>query len=69
VLRELFDPNPNHPHALIANESLFHPDGKLIPSITVLGSNVVIPREVIVLNSIVLPHKELSGSYKNQIIL
>ncbi|XP_057304863.1 mannose-1-phosphate guanyltransferase alpha-A-like [Hydractinia symbiolongicarpus] len=63
------DPNPNHPHALISNESLFHPDGHLIPSITVLGCNVVIPREVIVLNSIVLPHKELNGSHKNQIIL
>lgn len=33
------DPNPNHPHALISNESLFHPDGHLIPSITVLGEN------------------------------
>ena len=34
-----------------------------------LGSNVQIPGEVIVLNSIVLPHKELNRSYKNQIIL
>lgn len=63
------EPNPNFEHATMANESLFHPDGHLIPSITVLGSNVIIPREVIVLNCIVLPHKELSGSYKNQIIL
>lgn len=63
------EPNPNLAHALVTNESLFHPDGHLIPSVTVLGCNVIIPREVIVLNSIVLPHKELSGSYKNQIIL
>ena len=33
------------------------------------GSHVQIPGEVIVLNSIVLPHKELGGSTKNQIIL
>jgi len=63
------EPNPNYPYALVNNESLFHSDGKLIPSVTVLGCNVVIPREVIVLNSIVLPHKELNGSHKNQIIL
>ncbi|XP_066916278.1 mannose-1-phosphate guanyltransferase alpha-A-like [Clytia hemisphaerica] len=63
------EPNPNFAHALVTNESLFHADGHLIPSVTVLGCNVIIPREVIVLNCIVLPHKELSGSYKNQIIL
>ena len=34
-----------------------------------LGSNVDVPAEVIVLNSIVLPHKELTRSVKNQIIL
>lgn len=33
------------------------------------GRNVTIPGEVIVLNSIVLPHKDLSQSYKNEIIL
>uniref|UniRef100_A0A8D0HKT8 GDP-mannose pyrophosphorylase A n=1 Tax=Sphenodon punctatus TaxID=8508 RepID=A0A8D0HKT8_SPHPU len=31
--------------------------------------NVTIPAEVVILNSIVLPHKELSRSFKNQIIL
>jgi len=35
----------------------------------VAGSNVQIPGEVIVLNSVVLPDKELDASYKNQIIL
>ncbi|WAR09910.1 GMPAB-like protein [Mya arenaria] len=32
-------------------------------------SDVQVPSEVIILNSIVLPNKELSGCYKNQIIL
>ncbi|XP_065656504.1 mannose-1-phosphate guanyltransferase alpha isoform X2 [Hydra vulgaris] len=63
------EPNPNYPHTLFNNESLFHSDGKLIPSITILGCNVTIPREVIILNSIVLPHKELCSSHKNEIIL
>ncbi|XP_069792170.1 mannose-1-phosphate guanylyltransferase regulatory subunit alpha-A-like [Narcine bancroftii] len=62
------DPNPNDPHAKIDSETLFS-DGRLNPSITILGSNVSIPAEVIVLNSIVLPHKELNRSFKNQIIL
>ncbi|XP_078408882.1 mannose-1-phosphate guanylyltransferase regulatory subunit alpha-A-like [Cetorhinus maximus] len=62
------DPNPNDPHAKIDSETLFS-DGKLNPSITILGCNVSIPSEVIILNSIVLPHKELNRSFKNQIIL
>lgn len=62
------DPNPNDPHAKIDSETLFS-DGKLNPSITILGCNVSIPAEVIILNSIVLPHKELNRSFKNQIIL
>jgi len=63
------DPNPNKPFAKIENSALFNVSGQLNPSITILGSNVVVPGEVIILNSIVLPHKELGGSYKNQIIL
>ncbi|XP_043550337.1 mannose-1-phosphate guanyltransferase alpha-A isoform X2 [Chiloscyllium plagiosum] len=62
------DPNPNDPHAKIDSETLFS-DGRLNPSITILGCNVSIPSEVIILNSIVLPHKELNRSFKNQIIL
>lgn len=62
------DPNPNDPYARIDSETLFR-DGKLTPSITILGCNVNIPSEVIILNSIVLPHKDLSRSFKNQIIL
>ncbi|XP_059583564.1 mannose-1-phosphate guanyltransferase alpha isoform X2 [Alligator mississippiensis] len=62
------DPNPNDPYAKIDSETLFR-DGRLTPSITILGCNVTIPAEVVILNSIVLPHKELSRSYKNQIIL
>jgi len=63
------DPNPNKPFAKMENSALFNNSGQLNPSITILGSNVAVPGEVIVLNSIVLPHKELGGSYKNQIIL
>ncbi|XP_061548709.1 mannose-1-phosphate guanyltransferase alpha-A isoform X2 [Phycodurus eques] len=62
------DPNPNDPYAKIDSETLFR-EGKLTPSITILGCNVSIPREVIILNSIVLPHKDLNRSFKNQIIL
>ncbi|XP_040214060.1 mannose-1-phosphate guanyltransferase alpha isoform X1 [Rana temporaria] len=62
------DPNPNDPYAKIDSETLFR-EGKLTPSITILGCNVSIPAEVVILNSIVLPHKELSRSFKNQIIL
>uniref|UniRef100_A0A8C5C4C4 GDP-mannose pyrophosphorylase Aa n=1 Tax=Gadus morhua TaxID=8049 RepID=A0A8C5C4C4_GADMO len=62
------DPNPNDPYAKIDSETLFR-DSKLTPSITILGCNVTIPSEVIILNSIVLPHKDLNRSFKNQIIL
>ncbi|XP_030637804.1 mannose-1-phosphate guanylyltransferase regulatory subunit alpha-B [Chanos chanos] len=62
------DPNPNDPYAKIDSETLFR-DGGLTPSITILGCNVNIPAEVIIRNSIVLPHKDLNRSFKNQIIL
>ncbi|XP_059134400.1 mannose-1-phosphate guanyltransferase alpha isoform X2 [Peromyscus eremicus] len=62
------DPNPNDPRARMDSESLFK-DGKLLPAITILGCRVRIPAEVLILNSIVLPHKELSRSFTNQIIL
>ncbi|XP_021916679.1 mannose-1-phosphate guanyltransferase alpha-A isoform X2 [Zootermopsis nevadensis] len=63
------DPNPNKPFAKMENPSLFNSDGRLNPSITILGCNVTVPSEVILLNSIVLPHKELTRSFKNEIIL
>ncbi|KAH9488109.1 hypothetical protein Btru_065389 [Bulinus truncatus] len=63
------DPNPNKPFAKLEIPCMFSDDGKLNPSITVIGSNVQVPSEVIILNSIVLPHKDLNGCYKNQIIL
>jgi len=63
------DPNPNKPFAKVEVVELFKPNGCLSPSITIIGSNVQIPGEVIVLNSIVLPDKEIDCSYKNQIIL
>ncbi|XP_013401011.1 mannose-1-phosphate guanyltransferase alpha-A [Lingula anatina] len=63
------DPNPNKPFAKLEVSDLFNSEGKLNPSITVIGSNVQIPSEVVILNSLVLPHKDLGRSYKNQIIL
>ncbi|VDL88917.1 unnamed protein product [Schistocephalus solidus] len=63
------DPNPNTPFTKLEVVPVFNSKGQLNPSITVIGSNVEVPPEVIILNSIVLPHKELSGSFKNQIIL
>ncbi|CAF0998954.1 unnamed protein product [Didymodactylos carnosus] len=62
------DPDPNKQFSKIEQDSLFH-DGKLQPSITVIGNNVSVSGEVILLNAIVLPHKELGSSSKNQIIL
>ncbi|KAL0268220.1 UNVERIFIED_CONTAM: hypothetical protein PYX00_010246 [Menopon gallinae] len=63
------DPNPNKPFAKMDNPPLFNNDGRLNPSITILGCSVNVPSEVILLNSIVLPNKELSRSFKNEIIL
>lgn len=63
------DPNPNKPFTKTENVPLFNSDGRLNPSITILGCNVHVPAEIILLNSIVLPHKDLGQSYKNEIIL
>lgn len=63
------DPDPNKPFAKMENPPLFNTEGKLNPSITILGYSVTVSSEMILLNSIVLPHKELTRSYKNEIIL
>lgn len=63
------DPNPNKPFAKTENYPLFNEYGKLNPSITIVGCGVVIPSEVILLNSVVLPHKQLGHSIKNEIVL
>ncbi|RNA04386.1 mannose-1-phosphate guanyltransferase alpha isoform X1, partial [Brachionus plicatilis] len=62
------DPDPNKAYAKIEHQDLFT-KGKLNPSITIIGSNVNVPAEILVRNSIILPHKELNHSYKNEIIL
>ncbi|XP_022111841.1 mannose-1-phosphate guanyltransferase alpha-A-like isoform X1 [Acanthaster planci] len=62
-------PNPNDKFAKMDSDNLFDDHGRLTPSITILGCNVAVPAEVIILNSIVLPHKDLSYSIKNQILL
>ncbi|XP_050671518.1 mannose-1-phosphate guanyltransferase alpha-B [Leptidea sinapis] len=63
------DPDPNKPFAKMDNQPLFNSDGRLNPSITILGAGVVVPGETILLNSIVLPHKHLNRNYKHEIIL
>ncbi|XP_041973555.1 mannose-1-phosphate guanyltransferase alpha isoform X2 [Aricia agestis] len=63
------DPDPNKPFAKMDNTPLFNSDGRLNPSITILGAGVVVPAETILLNSIVLPHKHLTRSFKHEIIL
>lgn len=63
------DPDPNQKFAKVQNPPLFNPDGKLNPSISVLGCNVKISDGTVILNTIVLPHKELNRSYKNEIVL
>uniref|UniRef100_A0A0N4ZCY2 NTP_transferase domain-containing protein n=1 Tax=Parastrongyloides trichosuri TaxID=131310 RepID=A0A0N4ZCY2_PARTI len=62
-------PNPNIPFAKLDNKDLFNNDGRLNPSLTILGSGVRVADESVVLNCVVLPFKELSSSFKNQIIL
>ncbi|KAM3956720.1 GDP-mannose pyrophosphorylase A isoform 2-T2 [Aphomia sociella] len=63
------DPDPNKPFAKMDNTPLFNSDGRLNPSITILGASVIVPAETILLNSIVLPHKHLTRSFKHEIIL
>ncbi|KAK9880520.1 hypothetical protein WA026_011759 [Henosepilachna vigintioctopunctata] len=63
------DPDPNKPFAKMENLSLFNRNGRLNPSITILGCGVSVPSETILLNSIVLPNKDLTRSIKNEIIL
>ncbi|KAJ8979433.1 hypothetical protein NQ317_003212 [Molorchus minor] len=63
------DPDPNKPFAKMENPPLFNSDGRLNPSITILGCSVTVPSETILLNTIVLPNKELTRSIKNEIIL
>lgn len=63
------EPNPNVPFAKLENRSLFNSDGRINPSLSILGSEVNVLREAMILNSVVLPYKELNASYRNQIIL
>uniref|UniRef100_A0AC34QYA2 Nucleotidyl transferase domain-containing protein n=1 Tax=Panagrolaimus sp. JU765 TaxID=591449 RepID=A0AC34QYA2_9BILA len=62
-------PNPNIPFAKLDNKPLFNENGRLNPSLTILGSDVNVSDEQVILNTVVLPYKDLSCSYKNQIIL
>lgn len=61
--------DPDRPHATTDNFYLFDMHGKLLPSTTILGRDVIVPPEVVIRNSIVMPHKELHRGFHNQIIL
>ena len=61
--------DPNSPHATTDNFRLFDEHGKLRESVTILGRDVIVPDEVIILNSIVLPSKDMSWGLKNEILL
>ena len=37
--------------------------------VTIFGEDVFVEKEVIVRNCVVLPHKELKGSFRNEIIM
>jgi len=63
------DPNPDRPFAKMDNAPLFNAEGKLNPSIAILGDQVDVPPELVLRNVIVLPHKQISHSVKNEIIL
>lgn len=63
------DPDPNKPFAKIKNLPLFNREGKINPSTTILGFGVSVRSELILLNTIVLPSKEITRSFKNEIIL
>lgn len=61
--------SPDDPATSVPSKPLFNSDGRLEPSITIVGEDVSIENEIMVLNSVVLPHKSLTFSYKNEIIL
>ena len=47
----------------------FNGEGKLNPNITVLGHNTNVSKGTLVLNSIILPYKDIDHSHKNVILL
>ena len=61
--------NPNDPTTHEATQPLFSADGRLAPTITVVGEGCHIADEVLVRHSIVLPHKDIRASHRNEIIL
>lgn len=62
-------PDPNDPNSKPRSDTLFDTEGRLLPSTTILGQEVKLSAEKMLLNCIVLPHKSISASFKNQIIL
>jgi len=65
----LFQDGKLHPSITVIGKKKTKVFFFFLNSIFFKGNNVTIPGEVVVLNAIVLPHKELGSSSKNQIIL
>ncbi len=61
--------DPNNPSTQLDTQPLFNAQGRLEPSITVVGESCAVADEILVLNSLVLPFKDISVSHKNEIIL
>eukprot|EP00730_Choanoeca_flexa_P018009 TRINITY_DN8729_c0_g1_i9.p1 TRINITY_DN8729_c0_g1~~TRINITY_DN8729_c0_g1_i9.p1 ORF type:complete len:503 (+),score=117.20 TRINITY_DN8729_c0_g1_i9:65-1510(+) len=61
--------DPNDPSTHIGQKPIFNSQGKLEPSITVLGDSVHVADEVMLLHCLVLPHKVLAKDRANEIIL
>ncbi|EDQ87353.1 uncharacterized protein MONBRDRAFT_33433 [Monosiga brevicollis MX1] len=61
--------DPNDPSTHISQPPIFNTDGKLEPSIAVLGEEVEVGDEILIQHCLVLPHKQLTESRKNEIIL
>lgn len=61
--------NKNDPITHEATRPLFNEKGQLEPGITIVGEGVSIASGLVVLNSIVLPHKDISSNVANEILL
>lgn len=57
------------PCTVVDHETTVIKDGVRVPTVTILSSNVVVADEVHVQNTVVLPHKELKGDVKNEVIM
>jgi mannose-1-phosphate guanylyltransferase len=48
---------------------LMLPSGMKNQSVTIFGEKVTVSDELVIRNCVVLPHKDLKNSYKNEILM